>query len=58
MDVLIGDIGNTITKICLLNIKKFKTKKIIYINKKEINYCENFIINCIQQTNKTSFFML
>ena len=36
MEVMIGDIGNTITKICLLNINKFKPKKIIYINKKEI----------------------
>ena len=27
MNVLIGDIGNTITKICLVEIKKLKLKK-------------------------------
>ena len=32
MNVLIGDIGNTITKICLVAIKNFKVKKIIYLN--------------------------
>ena len=32
MNVLIGDIGNTITKICLVKIKNLKLKKIIYFN--------------------------
>jgi len=32
MNVLIGDIGNTITKICLVEIKNLKLKKIIYFN--------------------------
>ena len=36
MKALIGDIGNTITKICLLEIKTFKVKKIIYFNSNNI----------------------
>ena len=32
MNVLIGDIGNTFTKICLVEIKNLKLKKIIYFN--------------------------
>jgi len=32
MNVLIGDIGNTITKICLIGFKNHKIKKIIYFN--------------------------
>ena len=37
MHALIGDIGNTITKICLLEIKTFKVKKIIYFNSNNIS---------------------
>tara|TARA_B100000029_G_scaffold338284_1_gene330506 strand:- start:30 stop:806 length:777 start_codon:yes stop_codon:yes gene_type:complete len=37
MNVLIGDIGNTITKICLVDIKNFKIKKIIYFNSSKIS---------------------
>ena len=36
MNVLIGDIGNTITKICLVEIKNLKIKKIIYFNSNNI----------------------
>ena len=36
MNVLIGDIGNTVTKICLTEIKKSKIKKIIYFNSNNI----------------------
>ncbi len=36
MNALIGDIGNTTTKICLIEIKNFKVKKIIYFNSKNI----------------------
>jgi len=32
MNVLIGDIGNTITKICLIGFKNHKIKKMIYFN--------------------------
>ena len=36
MDILIGDIGNTITKICLVKNNNYKVKKIIYLNSKKI----------------------
>jgi len=36
MNALIGDIGNTITKICLIGIGDFKVKKIIYFNSSNI----------------------
>ena len=36
MNVLIGDIGNTVTKICLVEIKNSKIKKIIYFNSNNI----------------------
>ena len=32
MNVLIGDIGNTITKICLIEVARLKIKKIIYFD--------------------------
>ena len=36
MNVLIGDIGNTITKICLVHIKTYKVKKIIYLDSNNV----------------------
>ena len=33
---LIGDIGNTTTKICLIQINSYKVKKIIYLESKNI----------------------
>ena len=42
MHVLIGDIGNTITKICIVNAKNYKIKKIIYFNSKNI-ISKNFL---------------
>jgi len=36
MYALIGDIGNTITKVCLIETKTFKIKKIIYFNSNKI----------------------
>jgi len=36
MYALIGDIGNTITKICLVNSKTFQINKIIYFNSSKI----------------------
>ena len=36
MSILIGDIGNTVTKISLINIKSFKIKKIIYFYSQNI----------------------
>jgi len=42
MHVLIGDIGNTTTKICLVEINTFKIKKTIYFNSNKI-FSENFL---------------
>jgi type III pantothenate kinase len=36
MNVLIGDIGNTNTKICIIDSRTYKIKKIIYLNSSEI----------------------
>ena len=36
MYTLIGDIGNTITKICLINNNNYKMDKIIYFNSVKI----------------------
>tara|TARA_Y100000590_G_scaffold102231_1_gene116180 strand:+ start:1398 stop:2177 length:780 start_codon:yes stop_codon:yes gene_type:complete len=36
MNALVGDIGNTITKICIIQLKTFKIKKIFYFNSSTI----------------------
>ena len=60
MNVLIGDIGNTITKICLIESKHFKIKKIVYFDSKYI-YKKNFLkkkISKIIKKQKISNFSL
>jgi type III pantothenate kinase len=42
MNVLIGDIGNTNTKICLVELRTFKIKKLIYFNSCNI-YSRRFL---------------
>ena len=42
MNALIGDIGNTTTKICLIDTKDFKVKKTIYFNTHNIS-SRNFL---------------
>jgi type III pantothenate kinase len=42
MDLLIGDIGNTVTKVCLIDIKTSKLKKIVYFSSVKIN-SENYL---------------
>ncbi len=42
MNIIIGDIGNTITKICLIEKNNFKLKKIIFFNSKNIQ--SNFFL--------------
>ena len=37
MDALVGDIGNTITKVGIINIKNYKLKKIVYFSSNKIN---------------------
>ena len=36
MNLIIGDLGNTICKICVVNEKNYKIKKRIYLKTKEI----------------------
>ena len=52
MNVLIGDIGNTITKICLVGIKNFNVKKIIYFSSRNIT-SKNFLKKNIKKIVKS-----
>ena len=36
--IIVGDIGNTETKICLINSKNIIIKRVTFLNKKNINY--------------------
>ena len=61
MNALIGDIGNTTTKICLIGIKNFKVKKIIYFNSNNIDskkFLKKKLKKIIknQSINKTALF--
>ena len=51
MNALVGDIGNTITKICLVRINNFKIKKIIYLDSKSI-LSTNFLKKKLNQIFK------
>ena len=42
MNVLIGDIGNTITKVCLVDIQSYTFNKVIYFNSRNIS-SKNFL---------------
>jgi len=58
MKVIIGDIGNTVTKICLIDIKTLKIKKMIYFDSKKIkskNFIEKKIKNIIKDKNVNKF---
>ena len=61
MNALVGDIGNTITKVCLIEIKTFKIKKIIYLDSSKIfssNYLKNELKKIIKSKsiNKVALF--
>ena len=43
MFILIGDIGNTITKICLINEKTYRVNKFFYLNTKDIHIKSLFV---------------
>ena len=43
MNTLIGDIGNTITKVCLINKKNYKVIKIIHLDSNKI-FLQNYLI--------------
>ena len=54
MKIIIGDIGNTLTKICLIEEKNFRIKKIIYFNSKYItseNFLKKKLIKLIKNKN-------
>ena len=51
MNALIGDIGNTTTKICLIEIKTFKVKKIIYFSSNNI-FSKNFLKKSLKKILK------
>ena len=44
MYALIGDVGNTITKLCLIETKTFKIKKMSYFKSNNIS-SEKFLYN-------------
>ena len=54
MKVLIGDIGNTITKICLVEAKSLKIRKIIYFNSSDISSKKLLIKNLKKITKNKS----
>jgi len=51
MNVLIGDIGNTITKICVIEINSFKILKTIYLNT-NIFFSKNFLKKALKKIFK------
>jgi len=54
MKALIGDIGNTVTKVCLIDAKTFKIKKIIYFNSNKftsINFLKKKLSQIIKKNN-------
>ena len=53
MNTIIGDIGNTVTKICLVDVKSFKVQKIIYFDSKNI-YSKNFLKKKINKIIKNN----
>jgi len=58
MNALVGDIGNTITKVCLIEIKTFKIKKIIYLDSSKIfssNYLKNGLKKIIKSKSINKF---
>ena len=54
MHVLIGDIGNTTTKICLIEKNTLKVKKIVYFNSNNIS-SKKFLYNSFKKIIKIKF---
>ncbi len=55
MNVIIGDIGNTTTKICLVHGRNYKIKKIIYFNSNNI-YSKRYLRNIFKKIIKKEKF--
>ena len=56
MDALVGDIGNTITKICLIETENLKVKKIVYFNSKDITSLNSLKKNLKKIIKKKSIY--
>ena len=54
MYILIGDIGNTVTKLCLVDGKTFKLKKTFYFNSNKINL-NRYLTKNFNQFTKNKF---
>ena len=58
MNILIGDIGNTVTKISLVDYKIYKIKKLIYLDSKKIlstKYLKGNLSKLIRNKNLFKF---
>ena len=58
MKLLIGDIGNTITKLCIFETKNFKLRKIVYFNSNKIlskSYLKKILKKYIKSTTFNKF---
>ena len=55
MNVLIGDIGNTNTKISLVEFRTFKIKRLIYFNSKNLS-SRSFLKNTFKKIIKSKNF--
>ena len=55
MNALIGDIGNTITKVCLIETKTFKIKKIIYFDSRKI-FLNNYLKTRLKKIHEIEVF--
>ena len=51
MKVIIGDIGNTVTNLCLIDINTFKLSKIVYFDSKNI-FSKNLLRKKIYKLEK------
>lgn len=56
MNVLIGDIGNTLTKICVIEINSFKILKTIYLNTNKI-FSKNFLKKALKKIFKKKLYI-
>ena len=55
MKVLIGDIGNTVTKICLIEAKNLRIKKLLYFNSSNI-LSKNYLKKVLKKNMKDKSF--
>ena len=56
MKVLIGDIGNTVTKICLIEAKSLRIKKLLYFNSSNI-LSKNYLKKVLKKNMKDKSFI-